>query len=61
MCDRKYIDSFMVDFPLTGLFSGGGGLMRLFPTATWMFQEVSKWLVNVLQPTGAYKWGILGL
>ena len=35
--------------------------MRLFPTATWMFQEVSKWLVNVLQPTGAYKWGILGL
>ena len=26
---------------------------------TWMSQEVSKWLVNGLQPT--YKWGILGL
>ena len=24
----------------------------------WMSQEVSKWLVNGLQPT--YKWGILG-
>ena len=27
--------------------------------ATWMSQEVSKWLVNGLQPT--YKWSILGL
>ena len=27
--------------------------------STWMSQEVSKWLVNGLQPT--YKWGILGL
>ena len=30
---------------------------RLEPT--WMSQEVSKWLVNGLQPT--YNWGILGL
>ena len=27
--------------------------------STWMSQEVSKWLVNGLQPT--YKWDILGL
>ena len=29
-----------------------------FASVTWMSQEVSKWLVNGLQPT--YKWGKMG-
>ena len=36
-----------------GFLEGGAG------SGTWMSQEVSKWLVNGLQPT--YKWGMLGL
>ena len=32
---------------------------KILPNTTWMSQEVSKWLVNGVQPS--YKWGILGL
>ena len=43
-----------VDIKQPPLFSVNSG-----KTHTWMSQEVSKWLVNGLQPT--YNWGILGL